>query len=95
MEPTARSWRHGSIKPSGQSSWKASKASPSPSGKFQAGTARLRVALALALIAGIVLAFKTRARDRAPRALNRRRPTTLAGKPCAGSTPFFRGDASG
>jgi STE24 endopeptidase len=58
MEPAARSWRHGSINRRVEF-LESLEGKPLAERKFQAGTARLRVALALALIAGIVLAFKT------------------------------------
>ena len=58
MEPAARSWRHGSINRR-IAFLEGLEGKPLAERKFQAGVVRLRVALALALIVGLVLAFKT------------------------------------
>jgi len=58
MEPAARSWRHGSI--SRRVAYlEGLEGKPEAERRFQAGTARLRAVLALALIASLALAFYT------------------------------------
>jgi STE24 endopeptidase len=58
MEPAAPSWRHGSINRR-IAFLESLEGKPLTERKFQAGVVRLRVALVLILIAGLVLAFKT------------------------------------
>ena len=58
MEPTARSWRHGSITRR-VAFLEGLEGRPEAERRFQAGVSRLRVGLALALIAALVLAFRT------------------------------------
>ena len=58
IEPAARSWRHGSIDRR-VAFLEGLEGRPLAERKFQAGVIRLRLALALALIAGLALAFQT------------------------------------
>ncbi len=58
MEPAARSWRHGSINRR-IAFLEGLEGKPLAERKFQAGVVKLRVVLVLALIVGLVLAFKT------------------------------------
>ena len=58
MEPTARSWRHGSIARR-IAFLEGLEGKPKLERRFQVGVSRLRLALALALIAGLFLAFQT------------------------------------
>jgi STE24 endopeptidase len=58
MEPAAPSWRHGSINRR-IAFLEGLEGKPLAERKFQAGVSRLRIGLALALIVGLVLAFKT------------------------------------
>ncbi|WP_435009127.1 M48 family metallopeptidase [Tundrisphaera lichenicola] len=58
MEPTARSWRHGSITRR-VAFLEGLEGRPEAERRFQAGVSRLRLGLALALVAAMVLAFRT------------------------------------
>ena len=58
MEPTARSWRHGSITRR-IAFLEGLEGKPQAERKFQSGVSHLRVALVLALVAGLFLAFKS------------------------------------
>ena len=62
MEPTARSWRHGSITRR-IAFLEGLEGKPQAERRFQSGVSRLRVALVLALVAGLLLAFRTGAID--------------------------------
>jgi STE24 endopeptidase len=62
MEPTARSWRHGSITKR-IAFLEGLEGKPLAERKFQSGVSRLRIALILALVAGLFLAFQTGAID--------------------------------
>ena len=62
MEPTARSWRHGSITRR-IAFLEGLEGKPRAERRFQAGVSRLRIGLALGLIAGLYLAFRTGAID--------------------------------
>jgi len=62
MEPSARSWRHGSIDRR-IAFVEGLEGKPEAERRFQAGTSRLRVVLAFALIATLVVAFRTGAID--------------------------------
>ena len=68
MEPTARSWRHGSITRR-IAFLEGLEGRPEVERRFQSGVSRLRLALVLALVAGLILAFRDRV-DRAPRPLS-------------------------
>jgi STE24 endopeptidase len=58
MDPAARSWRHGSITRR-VAFLEGLEGRPEAERRFQSGVSRLRIALALALIAALVLAFQT------------------------------------
>jgi STE24 endopeptidase len=58
MDPTARSWRHGSITRR-VAFLEGLEGRPEAERRFQNGVSRLRIGLALALIAALVLAFQT------------------------------------
>ena len=58
MEPSARSWRHGSITRR-VAFLEGLEGKPQAERSFQAGVVRLRIVLALALIAALVAAFRT------------------------------------
>jgi STE24 endopeptidase len=62
MEPSARSWRHGSIDRR-VAFLQGLEGKPQAERRFQIGVIWLRVGLALALIAGLFVAFKTGAID--------------------------------
>jgi STE24 endopeptidase len=62
MEPEARSWRHGSINRRIEF-LEGLEGKPQAERRFQIGVSWLRVGLALALIAGLFVAFKTGAID--------------------------------
>jgi STE24 endopeptidase len=62
MEPTARSWRHGSITRR-IAFLEGLEGRPLAERRFHAGVSRLRVGLTLALVVGMFLAFKTGAID--------------------------------
>jgi STE24 endopeptidase len=62
MEPAARSWRHGSINRR-VAFLEGLEGKPQAERRFQIGVSWLRVGLALALIAGLLVAFKTGAID--------------------------------
>ncbi len=58
MEPSARSWRHGSINRRIEF-LEGLEGKPQAERRFQIGVSYLRIGLALALIAGLLVAFKT------------------------------------
>jgi STE24 endopeptidase len=62
MEPDARSWRHGSITRR-IAFLEGLEGKPQAERRFQSGVSWLRVGLALALISGLLLAFRTGAID--------------------------------